>query len=100
MERKYKTVAERFDVEFEETKEKLEDIKRHVKDCNIEDLVLSIDEFKDSERYLHDHLSIFKPKLLRMKDDEREIKEKQLDKLKDEYFDAIIVDLKCECSKK
>jgi len=97
---KYKTAAEQFDEKFKETEGYLEDIRRHVESCDIDDLVLSIDEFKDSERYLLDHLSVFKSKFLRMKDDERETRTKQLDELKDRYFDIIIVDLKCECSKK
>lgn len=92
--------AEFFDEEFEEVKEYLEEIKKHVENCDVEDLVLSIDEFKDSERRLHEYLSVFALKVSRMTSDERKIRDKQLDELKDEYFDAIITDLKCKCVKK
>lgn len=92
--------AERFDEEFEETKEYLEEIKKHVENCNIEDLVLSIDEFKDSEGRLKEHLSVLALKFVEMTEDERRIRDKQLDKLKDEYFDVIITDLKCKCVEK
>ena len=94
------TKAERFDEEFEEIKEYLEEIKEHVENCNIEDLVLRIDEFKDLECHLNGYLSILAQKFSRMTDDERKIRDKQLDELKDEYYDAIITKLKCTCSKK
>lgn len=92
--------ANSFDEEFEETKEYLEEIKKHVENCNIADLVLSIDEFKDSEGRLKGHLSVLALKFAAMTEDERRIRDKQLDKLKDVYFDVIIAKLKCVCSKK
>lgn len=92
--------ADFFDEEFEETKEYLEEIKKHVENCDIEDLVLSIDEFKDSESRLNEYLSAFAIRFVRMTSDERKIRDKQLDELKDEYFNTIITDLKCKCVKK